>query len=93
MCAHGLYSSQITGWRKLRGTLILGGHSGATIGQPTRDQAEMARLKRRLADQECDLDTTQTALDSGKTGRAFGTDLQDRARRRDQTQGPLKQVY
>lgn len=62
--AHGLYSSQIAEWRKLRDAGVLEGKQpGETVGRPTKDQAEIARLKRQLADRERDLETTQTALD------------------------------
>lgn len=61
---HGLYSSQIAEWRKQRDAGILEGKQpGETIGKPTKEQAEIARLKRQLADRERDLETTQTALD------------------------------
>lgn len=61
---HGLYSSQIVEWRKQRDAGILEGKQpGETIGKPTKEQAEIAWLKRQLADRERDLETTQTALD------------------------------
>lgn len=61
---HGLYSSQIAQWRKQRDAgLFDGKHPGETIGKPSKEQAEIARLKRQLADRERDLETTQTALD------------------------------
>jgi len=40
-----------------------GRHPGQPIGKPTKEQTEIARLKRQLADRERDLETTQTALD------------------------------
>ena len=62
--ANGLYSSQIVQWRKQRDAgLFDGKHPGETIGKPTKEQVEIARLKRQLADRERDLETTQTALD------------------------------
>ena len=62
--AHGLYSSQIAEWRKLRDAGVLEGKQpGETIGKPSKEQAEIARLKRQLADRDRDLETTQTALD------------------------------
>lgn len=62
--SQGLYSSQIAEWRKQRDAGILEGKQpGDTIGKPTKEQAEIARLKRQLADREQDLETTQTALD------------------------------
>ncbi|OAV55639.1 transposase [Enteractinococcus helveticum] len=62
--ANGLYSSQIVQWRKQRDAgLFDGKQPGETIGKPTKEQAEIARLKRQLAERERDLETTQTALD------------------------------
>ena len=62
--ANGLYSSQIAQWRKQRDAGMFDGKQpGQTIGKPTKEQAEIARLKRQLADRERDLETTQTALD------------------------------
>lgn len=62
--SHGLYSSQIAEWRKQRDAGILEGKQpGEAIGKPTKEQAEIARLKRQLADRERDLETTQTAMD------------------------------
>ncbi len=62
--ANGLYSSQIVQWRKLRDAGMLEGKQPReTIGKPSKEQAEIARLKRQLAARERDLETTQTALD------------------------------
>lgn len=62
--ANGLYSSQIAEWRKQSDAGMFDGKQpGETIGKPTKEQAEIARLKRQLADRERDLETTQTALD------------------------------
>jgi len=62
--ANGLYSSQIVQWRKQRDAgLFDGKQPGEVIGKPTKEQAEIARLKRQLAERERDLETTQTALD------------------------------
>jgi transposase len=42
----GLYSSQVTEWRKLRdGGLLEGKPAGAKVGRPNAEQAEIARLK------------------------------------------------
>lgn len=61
---HGLYSSQIAEWRKLRDAGVLEGKQpGQTVGKPTKEQAEIARLKRQLQDRDDELETTQTALD------------------------------
>lgn len=62
--ANGLYSSQIAQWRKQRDAgLFDGKQPGEAIGKPTKEQAEIARLKRQLAEQQRALETTQTALD------------------------------
>src|SRR5699024_12512118 len=62
--AQGLYSSQIVQWRKQRDAGMFDGKQpGQALGKPTKKQAEIARLKRQLADRERDLETTQTALD------------------------------
>jgi hypothetical protein len=45
----GLYSSQITEWRKLHDAGVLAGKSaGAKVGRPTAEQDEIARLRRQL---------------------------------------------
>lgn len=69
--ANGIYSSHIAEWRKLRNAGILDEH--ATTGQGgtprttksklTKEQAEIARLKKELAARDAQLATTQTALD------------------------------
>lgn len=62
--SNGLYSSQIAEWRKLRDAGVLEGKQpGQKIGKLSREQTEIARLKRELADREQKLETTQTALD------------------------------
>ncbi|OAV62431.1 transposase [Enteractinococcus helveticum] len=62
--ANGLYSSQIAQWRKQRDAgLFDRKQPGEAIGKPSKEQAEIARLKRQLADRERELETTQTALD------------------------------
>jgi transposase-like protein len=60
----GLYSSLISEWRRLRDAGVLEGKApGAKVGRPNADQAEIARLRRQLADAERRLTTTETALD------------------------------
>ncbi len=60
----GLYSSLISEWRRLRDAGVLEGKApGAKVGRPNADQAEIARLRRQLADAERRLATTETALD------------------------------
>lgn len=59
----GLYSSQVTEWRRLRDSGLLDGKQpGEPVGRPTAEQAEIARLKRRLADAEQQLSRTEVAL-------------------------------
>jgi transposase len=61
--SEGLYSSQITEWRKLRDAgLLAGKQSGVRVGRPSAEQAEIARLRRDLAAAERKLATTETAL-------------------------------
>ena len=60
----GLYSSLISEWRRLRDAGVLEGKDpGATVGRPSAEQAEIARLRRQLKDSERKLATTETALD------------------------------
>ena len=60
----GLYSSQITEWRKLRDAGVLEGKQpGEKVGRPTAEQAEIARLRRELDRAERRLATTETALE------------------------------
>ena len=65
----GLYSSQITEWRKLRDAGVLAGKSaGARVGRPSAEQAEIARLRRQLELAESRLSKTEAALTiMGKT--------------------------
>ncbi len=59
----GLYSSQMTEWRKLRDAGVLEGKKpGDTIGKLSKDQAEIARLRRRLEVTERRLETSEAAL-------------------------------
>lgn len=60
----GLYSSLISEWRRLRDAGVLEGKAaGETIGRPSAEQAEIARLRRQLAASQQRLATTETALD------------------------------
>jgi transposase-like protein len=60
----GLYSSLIFEWRRLRDAgLLEGKDSGAKVGRPSAEQAEIARLKRELTESQRKLATTQTALE------------------------------
>lgn len=60
----GLYSSQITEWRKLRDAGVLAGKkAGEPIGNLSKDQAENARLRRQLEVTQGRLEKTEAALD------------------------------
>lgn len=60
----GLYSSLISEWRRLRDAgLLEGKEAGQRIGRPNAEQAELARLRRELAESERQLATTEIALD------------------------------
>jgi len=60
----GLYSSLISEWRKQRDAGLLEGKSpGEVVGAPSREQAEIARLRRQLAKAEQKLATTEMALE------------------------------
>lgn len=59
----GIYSSQITEWRKLRDAGVLEGKKpGEKIGKPTAEQAEIGRLRRQLEVSERRLARTEAAL-------------------------------
>ena len=46
---HGLYSSQVTEWRKLRdGGALAGKQPGQKVGRLSPEQAEIAKLRREL---------------------------------------------
>jgi len=61
---HGLYSSLISEWRRLRDAGVLAGkRPGEKIGWLTGEQAEIARLRRQLDKAERRLATTQAALE------------------------------
>lgn len=60
----GLYSSQVTEWRKLRDAGVLEGRpSGAKVGRLSADQAEIARLRGQLDKAQRRLARTEVALD------------------------------
>lgn len=60
----GLYSSLISEWRRLRDAGVLEGKApGQKVGRPSKDQAEIARLRQRLEVTERRLAQTETALD------------------------------
>lgn len=60
----GLYSSQITEWRKLRDAGVLEGRPpGARLGRLSAEQVEIARLRAQLTKAERRLARTEVALD------------------------------
>ncbi len=61
--SEGLFSSQITEWRKLRGAGVLAAtRPGERVAKPSPEQAEIARLRRELDRAERRLATTEAAL-------------------------------
>jgi transposase len=60
----GLYSSQVTEWRKLRDAGVLEGRPpGARVGRLSAEQAEIARLRGQLDKAQRRLARTEVALD------------------------------
>ena len=60
----GIYSSQITEWRRLRDAGVLSGKGpGEKIGRPSAEQVEIARLTRELELTRRRLAKTEVALD------------------------------
>ena len=60
----GLYSSLISEWRRQRDSgLLAGKNPGDSVGRPSREQAEIATLRRQLAKAEQKLATTEMALE------------------------------
>lgn len=60
----GLYSSQMTEWRRQRDAGVLQGKkAGESIGKLSRDQAETARLRRQLEVTQGRLEKTEAALE------------------------------
>jgi transposase-like protein len=61
---HGLYSSLISEWRRLRDAGVLAQKKpGEKVGRLTAEQAEVARLRRRLDKAERRLVTAEAALE------------------------------
>ena len=59
----GLYSSQVTEWRKQRDAGVLAGKkAGETIGKLSAEQVEIARLRRQLEVSESRLKRSEAAL-------------------------------
>ena len=69
----GLYSSLMSEWRRVRDPGLLAGKApGESVGRPSVDQAEIARLRRELEVTRAKLSRTQTALEiMGKSARAL----------------------
>lgn len=62
--SNGLYSSQMTEWRRLRDAGVLEGKNpGLKVGKPSHEQAEIERLRRQLEVSESRLKKTEAALD------------------------------
>lgn len=60
----GLYSSQISEWRKLRDAGVLDGEpAGAKVGRLSPEQVEIARLRAQLGKAERRLARTEVALE------------------------------
>ena len=76
----GVYSSQITEWRKLRDAGLLSGKKpGEKIGRPSADQAEIARLTRELELTRRRLAKTEVALEIAGKAHALLEDISERA--------------
>src|SRR5450755_1816282 len=84
----GVYSSQITEWRKLRDAGVLAGKKpGEKIGRPSAEQAEVARLTRELDLTRRRLAKIEAALDL--VGKAHAL-LEEFAERADTENGSRK---
>lgn len=78
--AEGLYSSQITEWRKLRDAGMLEGKKpGEKIRKPTPEQAEIGRLRRQLEVSERKLARTEAALSIMEKARQLLEDISESA--------------
>ena len=76
----GLYSSQISEWRKQRDAGVLAGkRPGEKVGKLSAEQAEIARLTRELARANKRLTTTEAALDIMGKAHALLESLSERA--------------
>jgi hypothetical protein len=76
----GIYSSQITEWRKLRDAGVLAGkRPGEKIGRPSAEQAEIARLTRELELTRRRLAKTEVALQIVGKAHALLEDISERA--------------
>lgn len=77
---NGLYSSLISEWRRTRDAgLLRGKPTGAVVGRPNADQAEIARLRRQLEVAQRRLARTPSSSgDHGKSSVALGGSLRER---------------
>jgi transposase-like protein len=76
----GLYSSQMTEWRKLRDGGVLDGLSpGAKVGRLSAEQAEIARLRAQLTKAERRLARTEVALEIMGKAHALLEDISESA--------------
>ena len=70
----------ITEWRRLRDAGVLQGKQpGQAIGRPSKEQAEIARLRRELETTQQRLDRTETALEIMGKARALLEDISESA--------------
>jgi transposase len=77
----GLYSSQITEWRRLRDDagVLEGKQAGQAIGRLSPEQAEIARLRQDLEAARKRLARTETALEIMGKAHALLEDLSESA--------------
>ncbi|MRH93635.1 IS3 family transposase [Nocardia sp. SYP-A9097] len=90
----GLYSSQISEWRKQRDAGVLSGKKpGEKVGKLTAEQAEIARLTAELARANKRLVTTEAALDIMGKAHALLESLSERADSPGAAQKALSTAY
>ena len=86
--AEGLYSSQVTEWRRLRDAGVLAGKApGEPVGRPSAEQAEIARLTRELELAKRRLAKIEVALDIMGKAHALVDEISESA---DTEQRPFK---
>ncbi|WP_370585757.1 integrase core domain-containing protein [Tessaracoccus sp. MC1627] len=92
--AEGLYSSHMTEWRRLRDAGILEGKApGQKVGRPSKDQTEIARLRRELDLAQRRLARTKTALDIMGKAHALLEDISESGGDREAAQHVLMGAY
>ena len=78
--SEGLYSSQVTEWRRLRDAGVLEGKApGEKVGRPSPEQAEIAKLTRELDLTRRRLAKTEAALDIMGKARALLDEISESA--------------